>query len=267
MRELQDLRDTRTPEPVAAPPAFAHAPGTLPPAKPYQSPELRREKSRMSNATLAQMAGASGIATGAGLAAAFAPGTENPRTSEEQRRQNMARYTEDRDQRGLLSNANPSMMNANPNGLPEGLVVGKASRPSFEYQAPPPVPTPPIPEHQYLPSNSNYPQYAQEYSNRSLPPQPTAPKASPQLNTLSYAERICRTNVSCDKSNILQLSLPSQHPEMINIKVIHIHPQPIQLCRNHHEQAKVFQENRFLLKLVNHRPKDRLFSQHQAQEV
>jgi CCR4-NOT transcriptional complex subunit CAF120 len=181
VRELQDLRDTRTPEPVAAPPAFAHAPGTLPPAKPYHSPELRREKARMSNATLAQMAGASGMATGAGLAAAFAPGTEQPRTSEEQRWQNMARYTEDSDQRGVLSNANQSTMNANPNGLPEGLVVGRANRPSFEYQAPPPAPTPPIPEHQYLPSNSNYPQYAQEYSNRSLPPQPTAPKASPQF--------------------------------------------------------------------------------------
>lgn len=181
VRELQDLRDTRTPEPVAAPPAFAHAPGSLPPAKPYHPPELRREKSRMSNATLAQMAGASGMATGAGLAAAFAPVTEQARTSEEQRRQNMARYTEERDQRGVLSNANLGGMNANPDGFPEGLIVGRANRPSFEYQAPPPAPTPPVPEHQYLPSNSNYPQYAQEYSNRSLPPQPTAPKASSQL--------------------------------------------------------------------------------------
>ncbi len=182
VRELQDLRDTRTPEPVAAPPAFAHAPGTLPPAKPYQSPELRREKSRMSNATLAQMAGASGMATGAGLAAEFAPGTEQLRTSGDQRRQNMARYTEDRDQTGVLSNANTSEMNANPNGLPEGLAVGRANRLSFEYQAPPPAPTPPIPEHQYFPSNSNYPQFAKEYSNRSLPPQPTGSKASPQFN-------------------------------------------------------------------------------------
>jgi CCR4-NOT transcriptional complex subunit CAF120 len=182
VRELQELRDNRTPEPVAAPPAFAHAPGTLPPAKPYQSPELRREKSRMSNATLAQMAGASGMATGVGLTTAYASGIEQSRSSEEQRRQNMARYAEDRDQRGVLSNAKTSGMNDNPNTLPEGLVAGKANRLSFEYQAPPPAPTPPIPDHQYLRSNSNYPQYAQEYSNRSLPPQPTGPKASPQLD-------------------------------------------------------------------------------------
>jgi CCR4-NOT transcriptional complex subunit CAF120 len=185
VRELQELRDTRTPEPVAAPPAFAHAPGTLPPAKPYHSPELRREKSRMSNATLAQMAGASGMAAGAGLAAAFAPGTEQSRTSEEQRRQNMAKYAEHGDQRGVLSNANTNLMNANPNGFPEGLVVGRPNRLSFEYEAPPPAPTPPIQEHQYLPSNSNYPQYAREYSNRSLPPQPTGPGTPPQLDSYS----------------------------------------------------------------------------------
>jgi CCR4-NOT transcriptional complex subunit CAF120 len=182
VRELQDLRDTRTPEPVAAPPAFAHAPGTLPPAKPYHSPELRREKSRMSNATLAQMAGASGMASGGGLAAGYAPGTEHPRTSEEQRRQNMVRYGEDTDQRGVLSNANTSGMNANPNGLTEGLVVGRTGRLSFEYQAPPPAPTPPTPNHQYLYANPNAQQKPQDYSNRSIAPQAMAPKAPPHVS-------------------------------------------------------------------------------------
>lgn len=177
VRELQDLRDTRTPEPVAAPPAFAHAPGTLPPAKPYHSPELRRENSRMSNATLAQMAGASGMASGAGLAAAFASGPERPRTSEEQRRQNMTRYAEDRDQRGVLSSDHTSGMNANPNGLTGGLVAGGANRHSFEYQAPPPAPA-----HQVNYSSPNSQPKSQEYSGRSIAPQAMPPKAPPHVN-------------------------------------------------------------------------------------
>ena len=51
VRELQELRTTTSPEPVAPPPAFAHAPGSMPPTIPYHSPELRRANSRMSNAT------------------------------------------------------------------------------------------------------------------------------------------------------------------------------------------------------------------------
>lgn len=62
VRELQELQVTNTPEPVATPPAFSHAPGSLPIAKPYQLPELRRENSRMSSATLLQLAGAAGVA-------------------------------------------------------------------------------------------------------------------------------------------------------------------------------------------------------------
>ncbi|KAI9760082.1 MAG: hypothetical protein M4579_001915 [Chaenotheca gracillima] len=52
-------------DPVAAPPAFAHRPGSKPSNKPYHSPELRRANSRMSTETLSQLAGA-----GAGAVAA-----------------------------------------------------------------------------------------------------------------------------------------------------------------------------------------------------
>ncbi|KAI9053451.1 hypothetical protein LZ554_002409 [Drepanopeziza brunnea f. sp. 'monogermtubi'] len=62
VRELQELQGSNTPEPVATPPAFSHAPGSLPIAKPYQSPDLHRENSRMSSATLSQLAGAAGVA-------------------------------------------------------------------------------------------------------------------------------------------------------------------------------------------------------------
>ena len=45
-------------EPVAAPPAFSHQPGEKPHTRPYHSPELRRANSRMSTATLSQLAAA-----------------------------------------------------------------------------------------------------------------------------------------------------------------------------------------------------------------
>lgn len=43
------------PAPVIAPPTFTHQPGEKPLTRPTDRPELRREKSRMSNATLSQM--------------------------------------------------------------------------------------------------------------------------------------------------------------------------------------------------------------------
>ena len=47
-------------EPVAPPPAFSRQPGAKPQTRPIQSPELRRANSRMSNATLSQLAAAAG---------------------------------------------------------------------------------------------------------------------------------------------------------------------------------------------------------------
>lgn len=47
-------------QPVAQPPAFLHQPGAKPQTRPYHSPELRRANSRMSNATLSQLAAATG---------------------------------------------------------------------------------------------------------------------------------------------------------------------------------------------------------------
>lgn len=131
VRELQDLAQTTSPEPVAAPPAFSHTPGTLPMSKPYHSPELRRAKSRMSNATLSQLAGAGGEA-----ATAYHAVGEEPGTNEDQRHQNVGRYSEDRGQRGVLSDVNSYEVPANRDGLNEGLVT--ASNPRFSYDGPSP---------------------------------------------------------------------------------------------------------------------------------
>ncbi|RAL63051.1 hypothetical protein DID88_004136 [Monilinia fructigena] len=73
VRELQDLQTVTIPEPVAAPPAFKHAPGAKPPSKPLQSPDLRKANNRMSTATLSQLTGAAGAA---GAAASYHQGQE-----------------------------------------------------------------------------------------------------------------------------------------------------------------------------------------------
>lgn len=132
VRELQELQATTTPEPVVAPPAFAHAPGSLPISKPYHSPELRRANSRMSTATLSQLAGAGGVASGA----YYANGVEKPMTSEEQRHLKEGRYSEERSQRGVLSDANTNEFPANQNGLIEGLTTVSNPRFSFENSSP-----------------------------------------------------------------------------------------------------------------------------------
>jgi CCR4-NOT transcriptional complex subunit CAF120 len=131
VRELQELQATTSPEPVSAPPAFAHAPGAKPASKPYHSPELRRANSRMSNATLSQLAGAGGVAVG------YPPNEEGQRTSEDQRRHNVGRYSEeDNGQRGVLSDANTYDLPANRDGLNEGLVADANPRFSFEQSSP-----------------------------------------------------------------------------------------------------------------------------------
>ncbi|CAL3964296.1 unnamed protein product [Diplocarpon coronariae] len=125
VRELQELQASSTPEPVALPPPFSHAPGTLPIAKPYQSPDLRRANSRMSNATLLQMAGAAGY---------HAHGDE-VRTSEDQRRQNVEAL--DNGDRGVLpKDANLKESNANEDGVNEGLVTSSENRSSYEDSSP-----------------------------------------------------------------------------------------------------------------------------------
>ncbi|TVY49319.1 Protein SKG3 [Lachnellula occidentalis] len=122
VRELQELQATTSPEPVSAPPAFLHAPGSMPLSKPHDSPELRRANSRMSSATLSQLAGAGGVAAAYG----------EPRTSEDQRHQNVGRVSEERGQRGVPSDANTYEYRANQGGLNEGLVV--ASNPTLSFE-------------------------------------------------------------------------------------------------------------------------------------
>jgi CCR4-NOT transcriptional complex subunit CAF120 len=72
-------RNLNTPEPVSRPPAFNHSPEARPTSKVYHSPELRRANSRLSVGTLAQLAGAGGLAMSNNLAS----GDANNRSAQE----------------------------------------------------------------------------------------------------------------------------------------------------------------------------------------
>lgn len=124
--ELQHL--AISPAPVAKPPGFSHAPGTAPPAhKLTQSPELRRAKSRMSNGTLSQLAGAGGLQAQQRVAE-YQRGIEQARIANEQ---NQGGRPQDRGVNHATTNATGS--HANP-GLREGMVEHR--RLSYEFTSP-----------------------------------------------------------------------------------------------------------------------------------
>ncbi|EKD15604.1 uncharacterized protein L3040_009068 [Drepanopeziza brunnea f. sp. 'multigermtubi'] len=168
VRELQELQGSNTPEPVATPPAFSHAPGSLPIAKPYQSPDILRENSRMSSATLSQLAGAAGVA---GVVGYNAHG-DAVGTGHNQRHQNVG--PEENGNRGVQPVANLKENPANSDGL-EGVVT--ASKPRFSFEGPSHVPRTDFdtqPNHSHpslpLPDTSHHP----------LPNPPADSSAGPQ---------------------------------------------------------------------------------------
>lgn len=82
----EDVRESTPPAPVAAPPVFQHQAGQVPQKRPDARPDLRREKSRMSNATLSQMADVNkmGSSGAAGQAAMMAWNTGGQGSPEDQ---------------------------------------------------------------------------------------------------------------------------------------------------------------------------------------
>ncbi|TAQ90520.1 Histidine kinase [Chlorociboria aeruginascens] len=150
IRELQELQNVTSPEPVASPPAFSHAPGTLPISKPYQAPELRRANSRMSSTTLSQLAGAGGIAT------ADATG-QRPGTTESQN-DHIDQFPEGNLQSGVLLDARTNESSANQSLLNEDSTIAPKSRSSFEQSTfsrlPNAIPNPSYSQQQQFPFTS-----------------------------------------------------------------------------------------------------------------
>lgn len=209
--ELQDLQTPSIPEPVAAPPKFAHGPGSMPMSKPYHSPELRRANSRMSNGTLSQLAVAGGVASG------FHSSGE-PRSSEDQRRQNVGRYSEEHGQRGVLSDANTNEFSANEDRLNKGMEIN--SRFSFEQPSPARSVKPdthtnysrPPPQFSYNPSNILRTQESTEpfpsYESSSRPP--TAPGHSSNPSVESTFSSSSQPYGLQTTQSVLRKPLPTQ---------------------------------------------------------
>lgn len=146
--ELQHLAISPAVQPVSKPPGFSHAPGAAPPAsKLSHSPELRRAKSRMSNGTLNQLAGAGGIQAQQRVAE-YQRGIEEARIADEH---NQGGRPQDRGVNNA-SATNATGSHANP-GLREGMVEHR--RPSFEFTSP----NYRAPEETSTFSNTNIPSY------------------------------------------------------------------------------------------------------------
>ncbi|KAK4250468.1 hypothetical protein C7999DRAFT_38541 [Corynascus novoguineensis] len=127
---IDGMKRMETPEPVNAPPAFAHSAGSRPQQRPSPSPEMRRANNRLSNTTLSQLARASGL-----IPDSFADDLNGLHPEDES-----AGHGPRRTDQGGLSvqpqlSANIVGMNANSNGSRE--VV---TSPTSASDAPPPPP-------------------------------------------------------------------------------------------------------------------------------
>ncbi|KAK3335563.1 hypothetical protein B0T19DRAFT_436405 [Cercophora scortea] len=145
-KSINDMPRLQTPEPVNAPPAFAHGAGSRPQQKPYHSPEMRRATSRLSSTTLSQLANAGGLTPDLLADDPF----EGPATSLQT------------DPRGPSvqpqASANTVGMNANLNGSREGLT----SPTNMPVRLSPGLPPP-----------------SQQQSKSPLPSYPTGPPGDP----------------------------------------------------------------------------------------
>ncbi|KAK0633408.1 hypothetical protein B0T14DRAFT_418348 [Immersiella caudata] len=128
---LGGMRRMETPEPVNPPPAFSHNASSRPQQQPYHSPDLRKATSRLSNATLTQLATAGGVSPEAFRDSSerqgewrtgSAPGQADPRGPAVQPQ----------------TSANPVGMNANVNGSREALMSPNSSSSRSSPRLPPP---------------------------------------------------------------------------------------------------------------------------------
>ncbi|KAK2765347.1 hypothetical protein FQN54_008193 [Arachnomyces sp. PD_36] len=138
------------PDPVAMPPAFAHSPGEVPRTLPNQSPDLRREKSRMSQATLSQLVDAGKMGGGGGVAAAGAAAAWNGK-----------RGSGDQGQRVVIDdNTSANRATADRKDVYEGINPGAPPTPQAY--------APPTPTHEFIPTPESPP--APTHHPETLPP-------------------------------------------------------------------------------------------------
>jgi CCR4-NOT transcriptional complex subunit CAF120 len=149
----RELRPNSPPAPVVAPPAFSHQPGDRPQTRPNQAPELRRENSRMSSATLSQLVDAGrlndrNVTAAAGAAAAW---------------KGQQGRVEDNGQRGVNDNASAQTTRGTPADQSpafEAMVAGQQAADDSSDGVPP------VPVHRSpLPSAPHVSDPSQQYFN------------------------------------------------------------------------------------------------------
>ncbi|KAF7929373.1 uncharacterized protein EAE98_005291 [Botrytis deweyae] len=198
VRELQELQTVTVPEPVAAPPAFKHAPGAKPPSKPLQSTDLRKANNRMSTATLSQLTGAAGAAA-----------TYQSQDRRGLNAQTHDRIEEDEDQgRGVLSDVTRyHHMPANHDIINEGIVATYEPRNEQESTLPSNRDQIPYQNQHYQSNNTNFNSRSQpNLSNDMLPPK----NPSSQPSRLQTSQSISRKPLPTQEEN--QSSPNSSHP-------------------------------------------------------
>lgn len=136
IHDLHNMQRLKSPEPVQAPPAFAHAQTARPqrPERAYHSPELRRATSRLSMATLQQL----GMALDTNTDPALMEGNQE-RHSGENSTSSTSGQTDPRDQAVHTNvNAYPVGMSANVNGSRQALTPANNMAPARSPGLPPP---------------------------------------------------------------------------------------------------------------------------------
>ncbi|APA06465.1 hypothetical protein sscle_02g012350 [Sclerotinia sclerotiorum 1980 UF-70] len=196
VRELQELQTVTLPEPVAAPPAFRHAPGALPPSKTLQSPDLRKANNRMSTATLSQLAGA---------AATYQQGQERRGTNVQMH----DRIEEDEDQgRGVLSDVTRNHhMPANHNIINEGMVASYKRRNEEDSILLSNRDQTPYQSQEHRSSNNHFNSNSQLDFSNDMPPPESPSNQPPRLQT---SQSISRKPVPTQQEN--QQSPTSSQP-------------------------------------------------------
>ncbi|KAI9894939.1 MAG: hypothetical protein M1814_000159 [Vezdaea aestivalis] len=147
---MKNMQPAKAPEPVASPPAFTHAPGSQPSARPYHNAELRRANSRMSSDTLAQLAGANA----GGVAAAAWKASPDGVKAEKRR------GADDDSHRGVLTTESGYESPADHPGVQGGILMPQPQNSKLDHRPlPPPPQRGPSPLHQMSSTQQTSPIY------------------------------------------------------------------------------------------------------------
>ncbi|KAK5192002.1 hypothetical protein LTR20_009922 [Exophiala xenobiotica] len=231
-----DVRQLTPPAPVVAPPSFQHQAGDVPQKRPDARPDLRREKSRMSNATLSQMADVNKVVSGGAAGRAAMVAWNSGRQGEEDQGypyRGVNSTPHDETEMSANQHASQAMV-ADGGAFTQSPADIRPEYPQFAHEqsmtqkpiARKPVPTPASnllapPTRSESPSNmSRYSASNYEYDNNSNDtPDYDSPPEDPNPSLLPRRRRTGVLRTVGDPS-LGNTSNPSEHPPRINIPAV-----------------------------------------------